>query len=539
MRLEELLNYNDMVIQCHDNPDADAVASGWALFLYLKKNGKPVRLIYSGKNRITKANMVLLCRELQIPIEHVEELDKKPELLICVDCRYGGGAASRFEAEEVAVIDHHRSGKYDPELPKLSEVRETYGACSTIVWDMLLDSGFDPAENTGLATALFYGLFMDTARLQELRHPKDMDMRDALQLHCQSDLLFKLQNCNLSEDDLETMGMALVGCRHYAYAEDKKFSIVNVKQCDPNLLGVISDLVMENEKTDVCVAFCVQLNTAENRRSFVKFSVRSCIADARADYLAAFLAKGIGGGGGHARKSGGTLREGVLTLIHEEEFSDTRGFKDKIYRLFFQRLQTYMTVPKVYYAGEKAPGGDAFYADIMELFQHGAVYQKNRIPIGYVKASELYRPGTQICVRMLEGDITFLVEEDTYLILGIDGEVYQNREKDFQKNNALSDAPYCFTGEYLPCVIWTQDESKDLKELTQYAKTCIPREGARIRAKQLDCRVKIIPDWSEDGLLGEPSDWLVVREDNVKDFYIVKNNIFTRTYTLLEGVSSF
>ena len=196
-------------------------------------------------------------------------------------------------------------------------------------------------------------------------------------------------------------------CRHYSYLEDRKFTIVNVKQCDPNLLGVISDLVMENEKTDVCVAFCVQLNPDENRNSMIKFSVRSCVSDARADYIAAFLAKGIGGGGGHPRKSGGTLRDGVLAKIHESEFSDTYGFKDKIHHLMFQRLQSYMKPPKSYYAGEKAPKGDEFYPEITELFQTGKIYQKNRMPIGYVKASDLYETGTQICVRMLEGDVTY------------------------------------------------------------------------------------------------------------------------------------
>ena len=32
MRLKDLLSFNDIVIQCHDNPDADALGSGYALF---------------------------------------------------------------------------------------------------------------------------------------------------------------------------------------------------------------------------------------------------------------------------------------------------------------------------------------------------------------------------------------------------------------------------------------------------------------------------------------------------------------------------
>ena len=35
MRLCELLKFDDIVIQCHDYPDADTVASGLALYRYL------------------------------------------------------------------------------------------------------------------------------------------------------------------------------------------------------------------------------------------------------------------------------------------------------------------------------------------------------------------------------------------------------------------------------------------------------------------------------------------------------------------------
>ena len=36
MRLADLEKYNQIVIQVHDNPDADAVGSGYAIYRYLK-----------------------------------------------------------------------------------------------------------------------------------------------------------------------------------------------------------------------------------------------------------------------------------------------------------------------------------------------------------------------------------------------------------------------------------------------------------------------------------------------------------------------
>ena len=52
MRLRELLPYSSVVIQCHDFPDADTIASGFAVYTYLKDNGKEVRLVYGGRNEI-------------------------------------------------------------------------------------------------------------------------------------------------------------------------------------------------------------------------------------------------------------------------------------------------------------------------------------------------------------------------------------------------------------------------------------------------------------------------------------------------------
>ena len=57
MKLSDLLKFDNIVIQCHDNPDADAIGSGFALYSYFKEKGKKVRFIYSGKKKISKSNL--------------------------------------------------------------------------------------------------------------------------------------------------------------------------------------------------------------------------------------------------------------------------------------------------------------------------------------------------------------------------------------------------------------------------------------------------------------------------------------------------
>ena len=62
MKLSELLAYDNIVIQCHNNPDADTIACGFGVYLYLKSKGKEPRLIYGGQNVIRKTNLVMLIR---------------------------------------------------------------------------------------------------------------------------------------------------------------------------------------------------------------------------------------------------------------------------------------------------------------------------------------------------------------------------------------------------------------------------------------------------------------------------------------------
>lgn len=304
MKLSKLLKYNQIVVQCHDNPDADAIASGYGVYTYLKSHGKDVRLVYGGRNIIRKSNLVMMIKELDIPIENVRHTscEEPAELLVTVDCQYGEGNVTLYPAQNVAVIDHHRVSK---PLPKMHEVESHLGACSTLVWNMLKDEGIDPNENENLATALYYGLYTDTGNLEEIYHEKDMELRDNAKVR--SGLITKLRNANISIEELEIAGAALLRCD---YNEQYRFAVVKAGPCDPNVLGLISDMVLEVDAIDVCVVFSVLTNG-------VKLSVRSCDENIKANELAAKLCMGIGSGGGHQVKAGGTIQMDLLTKAYE------------------------------------------------------------------------------------------------------------------------------------------------------------------------------------------------------------------------------
>lgn len=91
---------------------------------------------------------------------------------------------------------------------------------------------------------------MDTSQFEEIFHPLDKDMRDTLEKDDQ--LLFRLMNTNLSLEELSIAGEALT---KRIYDEEYRFSVIPVKQCDPNILGIVSDFVIQVEEINTCVAF--------------------------------------------------------------------------------------------------------------------------------------------------------------------------------------------------------------------------------------------------------------------------------------------
>ncbi len=507
MKLTDLLAFDNIAIQCHNDPDADAIASGYGLLCYLQAQGKRARLVYGGANEIRKSNLVLMVDILKIPIEHVTGLDWEPELLLTVDCQYGEQNVEKFSYEApAAVIDHHKVRKGD--LPELKEIRDSYGACATVVWDMLEDAGFRVEENESLSTALYYGLFMDTNKMQELRHPKDRDLRDSLEFRGSRSILLQLQSRNLSMKELKIAGTALSGCNYF---KEHKAAVAGVEPCDPNILGIISDMMIEVDDIDVAVAYCRQAGG-------VKFSVRSCGWEIQAQQLARYLADKIGNGGGHMRKAGGFLKNGLL--------GETQGDMG-LHEFITSRLVSYFKEQDLIYLGSR---------DIPDLSGE-PLYEKQRLPIGYVYARDLgYPANTELRVRMLEGDKIVTVRDDMVILIGVEAEVYTNDEAYFLSHNDLSDRPYEFHGEYAPPVREAvQAEIPDMavgevKSLEEAARVCVPKSSSCIRARQLVRRAKVLNEERQECMQGMPGDWLVAREENPKDIYIIKGHIFEKTY---------
>lgn len=501
MRLSDLEVYDKITIQCHDNPDADTLASGYGLYRYFQSRGKEVRLVYSGRNRIRKSNLRLMVEKLRLPVEHIHGERgnnlRVDGLLITVDCQYGSGNVTGLSAENVAIIDHHLLEK-EP-IPQ-SIINPNLGSCATLVWKLLREEGFDADETLG--TALYYGLYTDTNQFSELYNPLDMDMRDALTVD--KSLITLFRNSNLSLDELEIAGLALI--RH-SYNPDYEFAVIKAKPCDPNLLGLISDFLLQVDAIKTCVVFN-EINDG------YKFSVRSCIKEVNASELAGYLAEGVGSGGGHYDKAGGFISmrryEEKYPTLHSEGY-------------FNSRMTQYFDSFEIICAED-------YRTDPGRMKK----YVRRRVPLACVKADEILPQGTPVTIRTLEGDTDIIVEEELYIIIGVKGEVYPIQRDKFEEAYEMLDGNYgrgelIHDPEYIP-VIKNRLDGRDMV-LTDYARGCMPRDRTQIYARSLEKGVKVFTARDRNKyMLGRPGDYLAAPADDPEGVYVIEKDIFARLY---------
>ena len=489
MKLRDLLKCDDIVIQCHDNPDADALASGFAIKTFFDRNGKNARFIYRGSHQINKSNLKIMIEDLEIPVEYVPDFEGEAGLLITVDCQAGQKNVTDTPHKHLAIIDHHQ---ITTRINCPNEIRSNQGSCATICWDMLKEEGIDVNSDSNLATALYYGLYSDTNKLSEMNHPVDRDMIDDLQIR--QSVITKMVNSNISLGELKITGAAILG---YEYLEQYKCLVIEAEQCDPCILGVISDFSLETENVDICIAYYV--SPAE-----VKFSVRSCTKEVHANELAGYLADGLGGGGGHILKAGGMIRPELLD--------------EPVNEFLHRRLNSYYTEFEIIYAKDTT-------LDVRSMKRYAKLPQA----LGAVRLTDVFEEGTNINVRTLEGDVSFQIEDFTYLMIGIEGEVWPISEDKLASSYNMTNFVFQRELEYEPKIINT--DTGETKKVLPYAKTVMSKGTAQIYAKPLDHKVKVFTAWADEKYyFGDIGDYLAVRTDDAHDIYVINGRLFDQLY---------
>lgn len=498
MQLHDLLSYKNIYIQCHDTPDADALASAFGLYSYFKENNINSYIVYGGRNPVTKPNLQLMISTLHIPVNYLpEKSDKFDGLLITVDCQYGQGNVTPLMADEVACIDHHQLYTNIP----MQDIRPYLGSCSTLVWKLLLDEGYDINSNRALSTALYYGLMTDTSNFVESLHPLDRDMQDSLLYD--KNLITRFVNSNISIKELEIAGIALI--RHI-YNDDHRFAVVHSETCDPNILGLISDLVVQVDKIDTCVVY----NNAEGG---FKLSVRSCIKEVKANELVEYLTDKIGSGGGHTDKAGGFIFENMYEDLYPTINTET---------YFGLRMTKYFDETQIVYAKD-------YTIDTRSMEK----YKKTNTVCGCFIPDEFYPIGTKYTVRTMDNDIQLSVDGKTCIIVDSDGNVDVLDKDAYNANYSLSSEQYKCLAKYMP----TLKSSKEVvsPDFEKCLINCKPKEDRIYLASELTNDIKVFTLNNEDSyVLGKAGDYMACLESNHKDIFIIRKDALHKEYEKAE-----
>ncbi|MDR1912641.1 MAG: DHH family phosphoesterase [Helicobacteraceae bacterium] len=491
MTLKAIALYDETIVQCHDAPDPDTIACGFALWRYLTERGVRTRLVYSGAKKIEKPNVVLMVKLLNIPLEYVSELDR-PKLLITVDCQYGAGNVTRFACDRFAVFDHHRleSAESDDLV-----IQPQLGSCSTLIWDLLRKEGFDFAANPNVTTALVYGLLTDTLEGAESRHPLDRDLAEFD--GADHTIIKQLRNSALTIDELRIVANALSSSRQIG-----SIGLISAEECDPNLLGFASDVAKQVESFDCCVVYAPH-------NAGIKLSIRSCVRETMANELAVFITDEVGSGGGNQEKAGGYFSLRSINGGAPEDF-------------IAKKIKEYQSRYDFIYANNHN-------IDLASFPR----YRKLPILVGFVKTTDIFPEGAPICVRTLEGDVDTKTRKDIFLMIGVDGEIYPIERSNFEKSYDVLSDQYICRNEYEPTIINLRSGEKS--SILPFAQSCLPKAQTIIRAAPLKKETKVFTRWdTEKYFMGRIGDYLAAPCDDPSDIYIIKRDIAHKTYEPLD-----
>jgi len=106
-----------------------------------------------------------------------------------VDAQKHSGNITDFVGDEVACIDHHPT--FVPMEYRYQDIRST-GACATLIAQYYRQLGLAPDRDT--ATALLYGLKMDTLQFTRGVTQEDIEMFSFLFPLCDQEALARLES---------------------------------------------------------------------------------------------------------------------------------------------------------------------------------------------------------------------------------------------------------------------------------------------------------------------------------------------------------
>lgn len=314
-RLIELLKNHMVYLQTHNFPDPDALASAFGMQVFLRAHGIDSVICYAGN--IEKNSTKRMIEEFGIEAVHIDDLQNmtKSDYIVTIDAQKYNSNITDFPGNEVACVDHHPT--MIPCCYEYSDIR-ICGACASIVANYFKVS--DTTIDTNTATALLYGIKMDTDSFNRGVTDFDIEMFGYLHRLADNDVITAMYNNNMEIEDLYAYGEAIRNIKIYDNVGFAKISF----DCPDALIAMISDFILGLDVVELSVVYAA-------RNGGYKFSVRNETTVYHAGSITQRALEGLGGGGGHFSMAGGFMtKEGVERIGTDVDFAIRQHFMDSI-----------------------------------------------------------------------------------------------------------------------------------------------------------------------------------------------------------------
>lgn len=294
--LQTIADYQQVVILTHDNPDPDAIASGWGLAeLFEAHLDLPVRFVAGGA--ISRAENRHLIETLNPPLELVERLDlPEGSALVLVDCEFGTSHQLTPTGcmQPVAVIDHHLPSQTSAVEIPFTDRRQDVAATVSIIAEYFRTLGISPS--TELSTAMVYAIRTETRGCETAHTALDCSAVAWLSALANPSLIAEIESAPLPVDYFENLAMALQNTQLFG---DTAFCLLP-QAAAAETVGEVADLLIRGMETKRVLCAVVM-----NDQLLV--SVRTDRDDEDSARLVQQTLLGWGRGGGHQHRAGGKV----------------------------------------------------------------------------------------------------------------------------------------------------------------------------------------------------------------------------------------
>ncbi|NJE03304.1 DHH family phosphoesterase [Thermococcus sp. MV11] len=331
-KLKELRSQSEwLLIVMHDNPDPDAIASAVALSVIAQTLGFKTQIVYGGEiaHHENRAFVNLLGIDLRKVSRGSYELKRYPFIAL-VDCQPNGNLTTleQSDYERIKIlIDHHQILQHLQELipeDAFLDIRPDVHSSSAILAEYLrmLNISLSPL----LATALFYGIYIDTKKFSKLSHV-DLKAIEFLAGKVDYELLDKIEHPDISTETAEILAKAIMNRRIY-----KNVVISNVGFItNRDAIAESADFLLRLEGINTVLVFGIVDDRIEisARTRDVRVNIGAVLREAFGD---------IGSGGGHSQSGGARIPLGIFKLAKDKS-SLLRLAEEAITEKFLEALK--------------------------------------------------------------------------------------------------------------------------------------------------------------------------------------------------------